>query len=260
MKKCPSCGLFNPDSAVKCDCGYDLKEISPILNICTTEFNNISLENGINDKSLPIQSNWIYRKIKQYPIATFTMVLSFFYNLLIFISMIIFEEPDSQHSPLSDNILIIIVTIPILYFIQWLLVIFVMTKHPRDKLESRFLDHPVITIIFFILFIFELPYRIIEKLGGFFVLQIMSSFDVVLYWAFIFFLWWLLFSWISKKFYKTRKYNWNFYNKIINMIFHWIFPVYKYLIAILASLFIFSVLFILISLMLGYSGQDLFLN
>jgi hypothetical protein len=28
-KKCPSCGLFNPDSAVTCDCGADVKRVVP---------------------------------------------------------------------------------------------------------------------------------------------------------------------------------------------------------------------------------------
>lgn len=198
------------------------------------------------------KENFFVARLKKYQVISFTFGFLAINQIIVFwATYLTGREKLFESTGLS--ILFMLVGIPILYFLQWLLVVYVASKFSKEKLKEKFLRHPIATIILFVLFIIGLPYRLSEYWGG----NPASIFETIVYYAFISFLWWLLVCWIGEKIFKKQKFQLSWYKKVINKVFVIIPPLYKFILGLLIALFIFIILFVLITLVFHYQGSDL---
>jgi len=198
------------------------------------------------------KDNFFMIRIKKFKVITFTFGLLLINQIIIFCITYLIRG-NQLFGKTSLDILFIITVIPLAYFLQWLLVVWIASKFPREKLREKFLRHPIATIIIFVLYITDLPYRLFGYWGG----NPVSVFEVIVYYAIVSFLWWLLVCWISKKIFKKQRFQWVWYKKIIAKIFIIISPIYKFILGLIVALFIFLILFLLITIVFNYSGSDL---
>ena len=196
------------------------------------------------------KQNWFIKMIKKYPLITFTIGFLFLGQLVAVVASY-FADKSLFIERYGLNIWFWAIGIPIIYFFQWLLVVYVASKLPREKLKQKFLRHPVATIILFILFITDLPYRLAEYGGG------GGWFETILYYGFLAFLWWLLVCWISSKIFKKQRFQWHWYQKAIEKIFIFLPIAYKIVFGLILAIIIFFIIFYLITVVFKYSGQDL---
>ncbi|MFA6547689.1 MAG: hypothetical protein WCT11_01945 [Candidatus Magasanikbacteria bacterium] len=208
------------------------------------------MENEIQIGHEPKQ-NWLLKRVKKYQVITFTFGFLLLNQLtMIFVSY--FADKNLFVKNFALNIWFWAIGIPIIYFLQWLLVIWVASKFSKETLKQKFSRHPIATIILFILYVTNLPYRLSEYGGG-----IVAIFETIIYYAFVSFLWWLLICWISSKIFKKQRFDWSWYKKIIEKIFVLMPIIYKIILGLIVALALFFVLFILITVVFKYSGQDL---
>lgn len=214
------------------------------------------MDENITTDSVPKKENFFLKRIRAYPVLTFTLVTLF---LLRFIVMIIlyFTEYDTTVEQYGFSIGFFLIAIPFIYFLQWLIATWVATKFTVETLKLKFQRHPIATILFALAYIIDLPYRLAESDLGGGLMMMFNIFEVVVYYAFMSFLWWLLICWISKKIWKTQKFAWVRYKKLIDNIFVILPPLYKFILGLMVALLIFFVLFIVFAGILGYSGADL---
>lgn len=199
--------------------------------------------------NIKIKKIGILNLIKQYKVINFSFGL-FLLNRLIYLlepyfinkEVLISVNPSNEIFNIANNIWFFIISEVVSYFFIWLLIIFIASRFTKDSLKQKTFNHPLVTIIIFIIYITDLPYKI-YKYGG----NIISFVDIAVYYAFLFFCWWLLICWISSKIFKKQKLQWNWYKKIIEKIFL-VTPIfYKIILGILVGVFLFSLLLILIS-------------
>ena len=162
----------------------------------------------------------IFTKIKKHPIISFTILflLAFrFFNLLL----IYFVDKQGYFKQYYGiDIWVSLLIIPIIYLLQLLIVIWVAEKLPKEKLINKFYEHPVASTVFLILYLTDLPYRLSESNLGAGLWFIINAFEVIIYYAFLSFLWWLLICWISKKIWKQpKKREWQWYKNAVNKAF-----------------------------------------
>jgi hypothetical protein len=185
-------------------------------------------------------------------VITFTVGFLFFYQLAT-ILIAYFADKDLFLLKFYLNIWFWAIGIPVIYFLQWLLVIWIASKFQREKLKQIFLKHPIATVILCILYITDLPYRLIEYSGG----GIVVIFETIVYYAFVSFLWWLLVCWISSKIFRKQRFQWRWYQKLIEIFFVFMPVAYKIILSLIVAFILFFVIFILITVVFKYSGQDL---
>lgn len=197
------------------------------------------------------KENWFVKRIKKHQVITF-----FFGFMLIFrfstILMVYFADKDLFSEKFVINIWFWAIGIPIIYFLQWLLVVWVASKLPKEKLKQKFLRHPIATIVLFTLYVIDLPYRIAEYSGN-----VVNIFETIVYYAFTSFLLWLFICWISSKIFKKQKAPWRWYEKIIEKTFVFLSVVYKIIFGLIIAIILFFIIFFLITFVFKYSGQDL---
>lgn len=198
------------------------------------------------------KDNFFIARIKKFQVITFTFGFLLINQIIVFWATYLTGR-NQLFGKTSLDILFVITVIPLIYFLQWLLVVWIASKFPREKLREKFLRHPIATIILFVLYITDLPYRLSGYWGG----NLASVFEVIVYYAIVSFLWWLLVCWISEKIFKKQRSQWNWYKKIIDKIFIIIPPIYKFILGLIVALFIFLILFLLITMVFHYSGSDL---
>jgi len=199
-----------------------------------------------------LRENWFIKRIKTYQIITFTFGFLLLYR---FTTCLIgyFTDKDLFLERFGLNIWFWVVGIPVIYFLQWLLVVCIASRFTKEALKEKFIRHPIATIILFILYVTDLPYRLSEYNAG----GIIVIFETIVYYAFVSFLWWLLVCWISSKIIKKHRFQWLWYRKSIEMVFV-IMPIaYKFILGLIVALILFFVIFILITVVFKYSGQDL---
>jgi len=207
------------------------------------------MENEIQIGHEPKQ-NWFLKQIKKYPLITFTVGFLLLGQLVIIFASY-FADKSLFFERYGLNIWFWAIGILIIYFLQWLLVVYVASKFPREKLKQIFFKHPVATIIMFVLFITDLPYRLAEYgTGG-------GWFETILYYAFLAFLWWLFVCWFSSKIFKKQRFQWRWYQKTIEKIFVFLPIAYKIIFGLILAVVIFFIIFYLITFVFKYSGQDL---
>lgn len=208
------------------------------------------METSIQQSHEP-KENWFVKKIKNYQVITFTFGFLLLYQLTTFL-IIYFADKDLFLERFGLNIWFWVIGIPVIYFLQWLLVVWVISKFPEEKLKQKFLRHPITTIVLFILYVTDLSYRLSEYGGG-----IVGIFETIVYYAFISFLWWLLICWISSKIFQKQRFQWRWYHKVIEKIFVLMPILYKIILGLIVALVLFFVIFVLITVVFKYSGQDL---
>lgn len=208
------------------------------------------MENSIQVDREPKQ-NWFVKRIKKYQIITFTFGFLLF-NQLTMVLVAYFTDKDLFLEKFSLNIWFWVIGIPVIYFLQWLLVVWIASKFTKEALKQKFLRHPIATSFLFILYVTDLPYRLSEY-GG----NIVNIFETIIYYAFIAFLQWLLICWVSSKIFKKQRFQWHWYHKIIEKIFVLMPIIYKIILGLIVALMLFFIIFILITVIFKYSGQDL---
>ncbi len=198
------------------------------------------------------RENWFIKRIKKYQVITFTFGFLLLYQLTT--SLIgYFADKDLFLERFGLNIWFLAIGIPVIYFLQWLLVVWVASKFNKETLKEKFFRHPIATIILFILYVTDLPYRLSECSAG----SIVTIFETIVYYAFVSFLWWLLICWISSKIFKKHRFQWRWYKKAIEQFFVFMPIAYKIIMGLIVALILFFVIFILITVVFKYSGQDL---
>lgn len=208
------------------------------------------MENTIQLSHEP-KENWFLKRIKKYQVITFTFGFLLF-NQLTMVLVAYFADKGLFLERFGLNIWFWAIGIPVIYFLQWLLVVWVASKFTKETLKQKFLRHPLATIILFVLYITDLPYRLAEYGGG-----IVAIFEAIVYYAFVSFLWWLLICWISSKIFKKQRFQWRWYKKVIEKSFVLMPIVYKIILGLIVALVLFFTIFILITVVFKYSGQDL---
>lgn len=194
------------------------------------------------------KENFFITRIKKYKILTFTL---FFILFTRFFGSLISYFTNKQVS------FWIIALLPVIYFITWLIVVWIASKFTYDTLKEKFYCHPILTIVFFILFLIDLPSRLGGSDLGIGLIKTINVFEITLNYVFICFLLWILFCWISKKIWNNKKIKWIFYEKIIDKFFIFLPPIYKIILGLMVAEFIFVLLFALFSGLFNYSGGDL---
>lgn len=202
------------------------------------------------------KENFFLKRIRKYPVLTFTLSFLFLYR---FAGTLVFyfagKETFIENYGLSVGIFLII--IPAVYFLQWLIATWVASKYTQESLKEKFYRHPIATIILFISYITDLPYRLSESDLGGGLFKMINAFEIIIYYAFISFLWWMLVCWISKKVWRKQKFEWSWYKKIVDKVFVFLPPLYKFILGLMVALLIFLLLFVLFVGVFHYSGSDL---
>lgn len=210
------------------------------------------MENEIQIGHEPKQ-NWFLKRAKKYQVITFTFGFLLLYQLIILL-IDYFADKEVFLEKFDLNIWFWAIGTLVIYFLQWLLVVWVASKFTRESLKQKFFHHPITTIILFVLYITDLPYRRMVGYGGG---GIVLIFEIIVYYAFVPFLLWLWICWISSKIFKKQRFQWNWYKKTIEKIFVFMPIAYKIILGLIIALILFFVIFILITVVFKYSGQDL---
>lgn len=210
----------------------------------------------IQAEQLEMKENFFLKRMRKYQVLTFTLAFLFLYR---FVGTLIFyyagKETFIENYGLGIGVFLII--IPIAYLLQWLIATWVVSKYTQQSLKEKFYRHPIATIIFFILYLTDLPYRLSETDLGSGLFKMINAFEIIIYYAFLSFLWWMLVCWISKKVWRKQKFEWSWYKKVVDKIFVFLPPLYKFILGLMVALLIFLLLFVLFVGVFHYSGSDL---
>lgn len=204
------------------------------------------------------KSNWFVNRVKKYPIITFIFAFLLVFRLSL-ISIGYYVDKEMFLKTTGDlGIWTFIIIILIGYPLEWLLVAWVASKLPQEKLKQKFFEHPITTIIFATWYlILTIPNRLTASYTGGFIFKIINIFEALIYDAFQIFLLWLLICWISSKIFKQPRLQWLWYKKLINKLFVGLPVIFKVVLGLIIAVFIFFFLFMLISVIFKYSGKDL---
>jgi len=210
----------------------------------------------IQAEKIEKKENFFLKRIRKYQVLTFTLSFLFLYR---FAGTLVFyfagKETFIENYGLSVGIFLII--IPAVYLLQWLIATWVVSKYTHESLKEKFYRHPIATILFFILYLTDLPYRLSETDLGGGLFKMINAFEIIIYYAFISFLWWMLVCWISKKVWRKQKFEWSWYKKMVDKVFVFLPPLYKFILGLMVALLIFLLLFVLFVGVFHYSGSDL---
>ena len=210
----------------------------------------------IQTEKVESKENFFLKRIQKYQVLTFTLSFLFLYR---FIGTLVFyfaeKETFIENYGLSIGVFLII--IPVVYFLQWLIVIWVASKYTQESLKEKFYRHPIATIILFILYLTDLPYRLSGSDLGIGLFKMINAFEIIIYYASISFLLWMLICWISKKIWRKQKFEWPWYKKIVDKFFIFLPPIYKFILGLMVALLIFLLLFVLFVGVFHYSGNDI---
>ena len=210
----------------------------------------------IQTEKVESKENFFLKRIQKYQVLTFTLSFLFLYR---FIGTLVFyfaeKETFIENYGLSIGVFLII--IPVVYFLQWLIVIWVASKYTQESLKEKFYRHPIATIILFILYLTDLPYRLSGSDLGIGLFKTINAFEIIIYYASISFLLWMLICWISKKIWRKQKFEWPWYKKIVDKFFIFLPPIYKFILGLMVALLIFLLLFVLFVGVFHYSGNDI---
>lgn len=206
--------------------------------------------------AVPEKENFFLKRIRKYQVLTFTLGFLFLFRFagtLIFY----FAGKSTFIEQFGLSIGFFLIAIPAAYLAQWLIATWVASKYTREKLKEKFYRHPIATIIFALLYVTDLPYRLSESDLGGGLFKMINAFEIIIYYAFLSFLWWLLICWISEKIWRKQKFEWGWYKKSIDKIFVFLPPLYKFILGLMVALLIFLLLFVLLAGVFNYSGADL---
>ncbi len=196
--------------------------------------------------------NWFVKRIIKHQIISFTVGLLLISQLTTCLATY-FSDKDRFSEVFVLNIWGYLILALTVYFLQWLLAVWIASKFTKDTLKQKFLKHPLATVILFISYIIDLPVRLAEyNTNGF-----IQVFELIVYYAFTSFIWWLLICWISGKVLKRQRFQWRWYKKTIDLFFCFMPFVYKLVLGLIVASILFFVIFFLLAIVFKYSGQDL---
>jgi len=214
------------------------------------------MDEAIITSETPRKENFFLGRIRKYQVLTFTLGFLFLFRFagtLVFY----FVGKSTFIEQFGLSIGFFLIAIPVAYLVQWLVATWVASKYTREKLKEKFYRHPLATIIFAVLYVTDLPYRLSESDLGGGLFKMINAFEIIIYYAFLSFLWWLLICWISEKIWKKQRFMWKWYNKVVDKIFAFLPPLYKFILGLMVALLIFLLLFVLMAGIFNYSGEDL---
>lgn len=201
------------------------------------------------------KNNFFLARLKRFQIITFTITFLFIYRLIGALALFFTDKVNFIKLYLF-SIWWFVVFITGAYFVQWLIFTWIGTKLPKEKLKNKFFLHPIATFIILFLFLTDLPNRLREYGGGGGIVFI-NALDTIIFYAFISFLGWLLICWISSLILKKQRFQWKWYKMIIDKLFVLLPPIYKIILGLMSAIFVFMILFGVISAIFHYSGSDL---
>jgi len=197
------------------------------------------------------------QRVRKYQITTLTFVFITVYRLGLF-STLYLIDPETFVQVFRFDIWVFLVALPLVYFLGWLLVTWVASKHSVFSLKEKFYRHPIATIILSALYLWDLSFRISEySLGPGFFNYMINTFELVVFYAFLSFLWWLAVCWFSEKLWRKQRFSFNWYQKTVDILFAVTPPLYKFVLGLIISLVVLVTLFVSLSSVLNYSGEDL---
>lgn len=250
---CTQCGQKIPENANYCiKCGTEIKKEVNLLDNKPKEDSGAIISSVLSSEE-KVRGNWFLSKIKGHQIITFTFAFLLVYRF----TQLVLNYFSGIREMYGLNIWFIFILILVFYFLGWLLVVWVASKYPAEKLKQKFFQHPIATIIFVFLYITDLPYRLSKQNVGRDIFTLADAFEIIIYYAFISFLCWLLVCWISSKIIKQQRFQWLWYKKIVDKIFLVMPVIFKIVLGLIVAIFIFFILFVLITKVFKYSGQDL---
>ena len=214
------------------------------------------MDEAIITSETPRKENFFLGRIRKYQVLTFTLGFLFLFRFagtLVFY----FVGKSTFIEQFGLSIGFFLIAIPVAYLVQWLVATWVASKYTREKLKEKFYRHPLATIIFAVLYVTDLPYRLSESDLGGGLFKMINAFEIIIYYAFLSFLWWLLICWISEKIWKKQRFMWEWYKKVVDKIFVFLPPLYKFILGLMVALLIFLLLFVLMAGVFNYSGEDL---
>ncbi|MFH1772997.1 MAG: hypothetical protein ABH818_01400 [Patescibacteria group bacterium] len=201
------------------------------------------------------RNNFFIARIKKYQIITFTLGFLLFYRFIGTLIIYFFIGKETFLETYHElSVWFFVITIPITYLVQWLIATWVASKFTAKTLKEKFYHHPIATIIFIVLCLTDFPYRLSGSNLGSGLIKFINAFEIIIYYTFINFLWWLLICWMSSKIWKRQRFQWNLYKKTIDTIFTIIPPLYKFILGLIVALLLFIILFLLITTIFHYSG------
>lgn len=194
--------------------------------------------------------SFLWRMVKKHQVATLTLSFFFLYQLA---SVLFAQLSDSSSLPetfgLSVGPLVLILTL--VYPLQWIIVVWALSKlGPRTK--ERLYRHPIATIFVSLVFITDLPSRVLE--GGSF--TVMNAIETAVFYGFFSFLIWNLICWISEKIWRKPTPPWGWYKSVVDKASAFLPPAYKVILSILIAITIFVSLFAVLGGLFGYNAAD----
>ncbi|MFB6182227.1 MAG: hypothetical protein ABEJ24_05025 [Candidatus Magasanikbacteria bacterium] len=174
---------------------------------------------------------WWGNRAKKYKVTTLTILLL----SLAFFSMVLLGKNPNFGTNLSTTTTLIAAFIS--YLLIWLLITFIISKYPKRIFVKRLKNHPVVTLIFGGGFIVNLPF-LLSKISP------AGWFAKVLNESFLVFLWWLFFTWVSKKVWRFNIFSWDWYRKAIDKITPYTHKFYKIILYFAAVLYFLSIIYI----------------
>ena len=202
------------------------------------------------------KENFFLKRIRKYQVLTFTLSFLILYRFVGTL-VLYFSEKETFIENYGLNIGIFLILIPISYFLSWLIATWIASKYTQESLKAKFYRHPIATIILSASYLTDLPRRLSESDLGGGLFKIINAFEIIVYYAFISFLWWMLICWISKKIWRKQKFEWSWYKKIVDKVFIFFSPLYKFILGLMVALLIFLLLSVLFVGVFHYSGSDL---
>ena len=203
------------------------------------------------------KENFFQRRLRNYRVLTFTISFLFLFRLTSTIASYLTER-DALYEGMKHDVALFMIVILAVYFIAWLIVTWVASKFTHDQLREKFYKHPVATMLTVVGFIVDLPLRLVHAdFNGGILVSTVDAFEIIIYYAFASFVWWLFFCWISKKIFKKQKYQWNWYKRLVDKAFVFIPLLYKLFLGLMVALTIFILLFVLLTHVFHYTGADL---
>lgn len=194
--------------------------------------------------------------IQLYPVVTFTVLFLFLFRFGSFLVLYFFDkERFSEYFGLSLFPALAIATAT--YFVQWIIVVLLFSKYSKERIKTRLLEHPYITSFLTSLYLWGLLQRLVWTEVGGGILGAINAFETIVYYAVVSFIWWILFTWISKKIWKKRESDISWYRKSVEFLLAYLSPVYKVILGAVVVYFLFSIIPSMLALMFGYSGSDL---
>ena len=194
--------------------------------------------------------DFLWRMVRKHQVTTLTLSFFFLYQL----ATVVFAQLSSPSSLLETSGLSIgplVLILILLYLLQWIIAIWALSKL-GPKTKERLYRHPIATIFVVLVFITDLPSRVLES-GSF---ALINALETAVFYGFLSFLIWSLICWISEKIWRKSSAPWGWYKSAVDKASAFLPPAYKVILSILIAITIFMSLFAVLGGLFGYNAAD----